>query len=127
MKYTKLFFTIMSIISIMGCASTGFLMAKPQVSLYGQTYPAKSIDAKVDVFNTAKPDRDYIEIAKITCGDTDDSWSIKQVLIKAREIGADAIIIVGKAGSQGVGVPMGNMAYVVTEDYGISAIAIKYK
>lgn len=127
MKQDKLPITILAIICMMGCASNGFLMSRPQVNLYGQTYPGKNIDAKLEVFNTSKPERAYTEIAQITCGDTDDAWNIKQILIKAREIGADAIIIVNKAGSQGVGVPIGNMVYMATENYGISAIAIKYK
>jgi hypothetical protein len=46
---------------------------------------------------------------------------------KAREIFADAIIIIGKAGSSGVGVPIGNLTYVVSEELGMIAIAIKYK
>ncbi len=127
MKYAKALATIMLMIGLTGCASTGFLMAKPKVAVYGQTYPAKNTDAKVDVFNTAKPDREYTEIAQITCGDTDDSWNMKQRLMKAREIGADAIIVVGKSGSYSVGVPIGNMAYAVAKGYGISAISIKYK
>jgi len=127
MKHLKLFMIIVIMTNLIGCASTGFLMAKPKVTLYGQTYPAKDPDEQVDVFNTYKPDREYTEIAQITCGDTDDSWSMKQILIKAREIGADAIIITGRSGSYGVGVPIGNMAYAVAEGYGISAIAIKYK
>ena len=48
-------------------------------------------------------------------------------MLKASEIGADAIIIIGRSGSYGSIVPIGNMAYAETEDYGISAIAIKYK
>jgi hypothetical protein len=127
MKYAKLIVAATFIASLMGCASTGFLMAKPKVTVFGQTYPAKSIDAQVDVFITTKPDREYLEIAQITCGDTDDSWNIKQIQIKAREIGADAVIVTGRYGSYGVSVPVGNMAYAVGEDYGISAIAIRYK
>ena len=127
MKNTIFLIIIVSIMNFAGCASTGFLMAKPKVLLYGQPYPPKSIDAKVDVFKTAKPDREYTEIGQITCGDTDDSWNLLQIQRKAREIGSDAIIILGKSGSQVVGVPIGNMTYAVAEDYGISAIAIKYK
>ena len=127
MKFAKLLITIMLMVSLIGCASTGFLMAKPKVTVYGQTFPAKNIDAKVDVFNTTRPDKEYTEIAQITCADTNDSWNINQILMKAREIGADAIIVTGRAGSYGVGVPVGNMAYAVAEGYGVSAIAIKYK
>ena len=120
-----LFITLIIILS--GCASNGFLMAKPEVLLYGKTYPSKNLDAETEIFETSRPKQEYIEIAKITCGDTEDSWNLKQILIKAREIGADAIIITGKSGSHGAGVPIGDMSYVATQDYGISAIAIKYE
>ncbi len=44
-----------------------------------------------------------------------------------REIDADGIIILGKSASGGVGVPIGNMYYVASEEYGMKAIAFKYK
>lgn len=118
---------LMLIMLIVSCASTGFLMAKPKVMLYGSAYPSKDVNENINVYNTTKPNVDYFEIAQISCGDTDDGWNMKQILIKAREIGADAIIITGRSGSYGVGVPIGNMALGAAEGYGITAIAIKYK
>lgn len=47
--------------------------------------------------------------------------------MKVREIGADGIIKIGKAGTSGVRIPMGTSIYVVSEDYGMTAFAIKYK
>lgn len=102
-------------------------MAKAKVTLFGETYPPKDTEAKIDVFMTNKPKQEYIEFAQITCKDTNDKWSLEQLTKKAREIGADGIIIVGKAGSSGVGIPMGYSTYVVREEYGMTAIAIKYK
>lgn len=102
-------------------------MAKAKVTLFGDSYPAKSEDAKIDVYMTNKPKQEYVDFAKITCGDTNDNWSLEQITKKAREIGADGIIIIGKAGSSGVGVPIGNSTYVVSEEYGMMAVAIKYK
>ncbi len=113
--------------SLIGCASTGFLMAKPRVVSFINTFDAKESGSIVDVYLTTKPEKEYIEIAQISCSDTDDSWNLEQILLKAREIGADAIIIIGKAGELGAGVPIGNMTYVSTREYGITAIAIKYK
>src|SRR5690606_30556539 len=110
-----------------GCASTGFLMAKPQVNLFGQTYPPKDDEATIDVFMTSKPTQEFIEIAQITVKDTSDKWSLDQIKKKARELGADGVIIIGKAGSYGVGIPMGLTTYVENEEYGMTAIAIKYK
>ena len=127
MKYRKLVATIVLMAFVMGCASTGFLMAKPVVTLFGQTYPAKASDAEVDVFFTTRPDREYTEIAQITCADTDESWSMKQILLKAREIGADAVIVIGRTGIYGASVPIGTVAYASSKGYGISAIAIIYK
>jgi hypothetical protein len=56
-----------------------------------------------------------------------DKWNLEQITKKAREIGADGIIIMGKAGTLGVGIPIGTLNYVVTEEYGMTAVAIKYK
>lgn len=102
-------------------------MAKPQVTIFGQQYPPKSQNEEIDIFLTNKPTKEYIEFAKITCGDTNDKWSLDQISKKAREIGADGIIIIGNTGSTGVGVPIGNSAYVVNSNYGMAVIAIKYK
>jgi hypothetical protein len=126
-KIELIFYLLISLLLLAGCASTGFLMAKPKVTLLGETYPPKDEGAKIDVFMTNKPAQEYIEFAQITCKDTNDNWSLEQITKKAREIGADAIIIVGKAGSAGVGIPMGYSTYVVSEAYGLTAIAIKYK
>lgn len=109
------------------CASTGFLMAKPKVTLFGDKYPPKDNTEDIDVFFTGKPTSEYIEFAKITCGDTSDKWNLEQIKKKAGEIGADGVIILGKTGTTGVGIPIGNSVYVVDSDYGMTAIAVKYK
>ena len=107
-----------------GCVSTGFLMAKPKVTLFGNTtYPQKDVGAVIDIYMTNKPLQEYIEFAQITCGDTNDKWCLEQISKKAREIGADAVIIIGKAGS----ISMGSTYTVVSEGYGMTAVAIKYK
>ncbi|MCO5278622.1 MAG: hypothetical protein M9911_11575 [Saprospiraceae bacterium] len=126
-KIGLIIFTLILALFLTRCASTGFLMAKAKVTLFGETYPSKDTEAKIDVFVTNKPTHEYIEFALITCKDTNDKWSFQQITKKAREIGADGIIIVGKAGSSGVGLPMGYSTYVVSEEYGMTAIAIKYK
>ena len=110
-----------------GCASTGFLMASPTVSLYGSAYPAKAPDSPIDVYRLTKPQRDFIELAEISCGDTDDNWNMQQILMKAREVGADGLILLGQSGSYGLGVPIGNMVYATQKGYGLRAIAIRYR
>ena len=122
----KLFVLIAVPLFLFSCASTGFLMAKAKVTMYQEAYPPKEENEKVDIYRSKTPEKKYIEIAEISCGDTDDNWSMKQVIITARGIGADGIIIIGRAGSYGIGVPIGNIVYTSSEGYGIRAIAIKY-
>jgi hypothetical protein len=110
-----------------GCASTGFLMAKPEVMMLGEASSPKASSDKIDIFYTKKPERKYDEIAKISVGDTDDDWSIKQIKIKARELGADGAIIIGRVGSYGIATGNNSMLLGVGEGYGLVAIAIKYK
>ncbi len=126
-RYRFIIYLLVSALIMSGCATTGFLMAKAKVSLLGESYPAKSEEAKIDVYITNKPTQEYVEFAQITCGDTNDKWSLEQISKKAREIGADGIILIGKTGTSGVGVPIGNLTYIVSEEYGMTAIAIKYK
>ena len=126
-RYRFIIYLLVSALIMSGCATTGFLMAKAKVSLLGESYPAKSEEAKIDVYITNKPTQEYVEFAQITCGDTIDKWSLEQISKKAREIGADGIILIGKTGTSGVGVPIGNLTYIVSEEYGMTAIAIKYK
>jgi len=102
-------------------------MSKPKVVMFTGAYPAKRIGSHVDIYQTVMPEKEYMEIAKISCGDTDDSWNLKQILIKAREIGADGIIIMGKDKSYAGMVPVGKMMVAVKSDYGIAVIAIVYK
>ena len=130
MRKKKIGFIIVLFVTILGfssCASNGFLMAKAKVTLFDDSYAPKKEDAKIDIYMTNKPIQKYIEIAQITCGDTNDKWSLEQITKKARKIGADGIIIIGKAGSSGVGIPIGTSTYVVNEEYGMTAVAIVYK
>jgi hypothetical protein len=126
--------SLMMVFSILGlCASIllssscAALNARPNVVMYGNPFPAKAKDAHIDIYKTTKPDKKYTEIAEISCGDLSDKWNMEQILIKAREIGADGVIIIGKSGDVAVGVPTDNSVIAVSEGYGIKAIAIKYK
>lgn len=98
-------------------------MAKAQVTLFGPAYPAKAEDAAIEVFQSQVPDAPYTDIARIEVADTDDSWSMSQILKSAREIGADAVIISGRTGSYAVG----SSNYAAGKGYGLMAVAIKYK
>ena len=119
--YKKLhFFFIFLILS--GC------MAIPEVTMLREAHPPKQATEHIDVFYTKPPDKPYDEIAKIKIGDTEDEWNLKQIRIKAREIGADAVIIIGHTGSYGYGTTVGTTTIIsVGEGYGMVAIAIVYK
>lgn len=112
-------FLIMSLL-FMGCATA-------EIVMYHDSFHPKDPNCQIDVYDTVMPTKEYIEIARISCADTNDSWNMKQIKKKAREIGADAIIMKGRVGSFGMGVPSGNMVIASAENYGIIAIAIKYK
>ena len=111
---------------LFGCASNGFLMAKPRMVLYGTTYPAKDVDTPVEIYRTQRPNRPYVEIGEISCNNTNDEYALNQILMKARSIGADAIIILGSASTSASGVPIGGVIYSSTQQYGFKAVAIKY-
>ena len=123
--------TLLLLLTIMlfSCKSTGFMMGKAKVTmLIDVSYPAKAETEDIDVYSTKKPAKDYVEFALVKCADTNNEWCIKQIKAKAREIGADGIIITGAAASEGIGVPMGNISYITSNTpYGLSAVAIKYK
>ena len=94
--------------------------ATPMVSMYTSSYPAKQEDEKIDIYRSQKPAREYIEIAEIKYHDYifDDysGQNMSQIVKKAKEIGADGVIILGSSGFTKYG-----------EETGIKAIAIKYK
>ncbi len=46
----------------------------------------KEENANIEVYITNLPSAPYIELAQITCDDTEDDWCLKQIKIKAREI-----------------------------------------
>lgn len=119
------FHILLSIIVLMMMFSS---CATPKVILFGEAYPPKSLEATIDVYSTNKPSVNYKEIGQITCGDeiSSESSNMKQILKKAREIGADGIILIGKAGTSSIGMPVGSFTYYTSESYGIRAIAIKY-
>jgi hypothetical protein len=126
MKINYHYIITFTLLILIGCASTGFLMAKPEVVILGEASSPKSSTDKIDIYYTKKPERNYDEIAKISVGDTDDDWCIKQIKLKARELGADGAIIIGRVGSYGIATGNNPMSVGVGEGYGLVAIAIKY-
>lgn len=115
----KIVFVLMFFIMVTGCAS---MMAKAVFSpSTTQTYAPKSDVSQIEVLHIA-PNRNYVEIGLISCKDTSEKRNMTQVKEKAREVGADAIIIL-----QNIHLSTAEIIAGVTKDAGIKAIAIKYK
>lgn len=103
--------SILALFLVASCASNGFLLAKPKVNMYTEAYPAKQEDAKIDIYRTRLPEQKYLELGEIVCAEINETYALNQTVMKAREIGADAIIILGTASP---------------ENFGIKAVAIVY-
>lgn len=104
---------------LVGCAS---MMAKPEFTQYTtKTFTPKAITDDIEMYSTP-PKKDYIELGMIVCRDSSKEWNLKQVKTKAREIGADAIIILHNESMTTAEIIAG-----VKREVGIKAIAIKFK
>jgi hypothetical protein len=135
MSKWKYIITAAAIIFLHGC------MAPPQVLMLGDAAPPKSDTEDIDIYYLTRPERDFSEIARIEVGDTNDEYSMEQILLKARGMGADGVIIVGRSGSYGLvsglgtGYVIGDSSSAITsstgmgvsEGYGLVAIAVRYK
>jgi hypothetical protein len=78
----------------------------------------------VEVFATKGPSRDYIELAELSVKADDES--VHYLTEKAKELGADAIILTGEQSRGSVMMPAGNM-WVAVPVRKLAAVAIKYK
>jgi hypothetical protein len=110
-----------------GCASSGFLKPGPSVTVYGPALPARDKAAEVEVYQTQAPERPYSEIARIETTHGDDAWGMKQILVKARELGADGVIVLGSTRKSVEQVPVEGQNMSIAKQYGISAIAIRFR
>lgn len=140
----KAFFNAMLSLFSLLVISTLFGCAVVKVVPFGPIYPPKNANANIDIYQTKQPDKKYIEIARIEAPAADDNWNMKHLLLKAKELGADGIIITGRVGSYSImpvygmssGVVSGSnnsftafgsgFGMSVSEAYGLVAIAIKY-
>lgn len=86
-----------------------------------ESYPPTS---KIDIYATQLPDKEYVEIAKLTIRK---KGSYLETLIEeAKKIGADGLILLGDEHVANQHLPAGNSIYSVDiQDVGV--IAIKYK
>ena len=116
-------------------------MAQPQIIMFGEVGTPKSDAENIDIYYTKRPERNYIEIARIEVRDTNDEYNMEQILLKAKGMGSDGVIILGRSGSYGfvsgtgTGYTIGDSTNTFTTSsglgvgvgYGLVAIAIRYK
>ena len=82
----------------------------------------------VEVLRSKPVSRDYIELGELSLKikKSNQNEAVLKLKEKAKEIGADAIILLGENSEGSVLVPVGNLYASVDMRY-IKAIAIKYK
>jgi len=105
---------------LIGCAT------KANVMRYTiETFPPTH---HVEVFRSKVIDRDYIEIGEVSVRlkKSTKENAVALLVNKAKELGADAIILVGERSKGAVAMPIGNMAVAIPIKE-LCAIAIKYK
>ena len=113
---------IFLILLLSACHSVSF------ISYQDESYPASS---SVEVFRSKPVDKEYIELGELSLRVKKGLFGNQEEVVlklkeKAKEIGADAIIILGEETEGNVIVPIGDLYTSVDKRY-IKAIAIKYK
>lgn len=90
-----------------------------------KTYPPTN---SVDVLRNKPVEKEYFELGELSLKikKSNQDEAVIQLKEKAKEIGADAIIILGEESEGSVIVPIGNL-YASVDRKSIKAIAIKYK
>ena len=118
---------LLLVLLLAGCATV-------EVVKYNQPFPPKGLDAQIDVYDTAQPEKPYVEIGKLKYVSTstiNEEKAIGELKVKARELGADGIILKGFTEStvSTYTIPVGGSSDSSTstpkKDY--VGIAIKYK
>lgn len=108
-----------------------FLSAWYSVDFIKYSEETYSATTSVDVFRNKPVDREYIELGELSLRVKKGIFSNQESVVlklkeKAKEIGADAIIILGEESEGSVIVPIGDLYTSVDKRY-IIAIAIRYK
>lgn len=117
MKHLTVFFIL--IFFMVGCAPT-----TPTVYVMRYTNEVYPPTANVEVLRTNPPDRQYVELGEIEINSKQDN-AVQYLVQKAKEMGADAIILMGEKNRGAVAVPIGQMVYAAPVTR-LWAIAIKY-
>ena len=106
---------LISFTFFISCSSVDFLRYTEQTFEPTQEF---------QVFQTNPPDKDYTELGLLST--ETGKKAIINLKKKAKEIGANAIIIIGEKNEGTVAMPMGNMAYGIPIKK-LEAVAIRYK
>ena len=111
-------------------------MAEPQVIMLGNPGTPKTEAEDVDIYYATRHEQDYREIARIEVGDTNDEYCMGQILLKARGMGADGVIVLGRSGSYSyvsetgarrtIGNTTTSSGVGVGAGHGLAAVAIRY-
>jgi len=117
-----------TIISVIIFSSILFSGCSPSVNFMKyieDTYPPTN---SVEVLRKKPVEKEYIELGELTLKikKSNQEEAVLQLKEKAKEIGADAIIILGEESEGSVIIPIGNL-YASVDRKSIRAIAIKYK
>ena len=105
---------------VCGCETTANVMRYTT-----DIYPATDY---VEVLHTKPADRDYIELGEVSIrlNDETEHNAVALLVDKSKELGANAIILMGERSRGAVAIPIGRMAVArpLRELYGV---AIRYK
>jgi len=117
MKYLIIFFIALS---YYGCS--------PSVNFMRYSDDAYPPTNSIEVLRNKPAEKEYVELGELSLRikKSNQEEAVIQLKEKAKEIGADAIIILGEESEGSVIVPIGNL-YASVDRKSIKAIAIKYK
>jgi hypothetical protein len=117
----KILLIILPLLLIVGCALP--IRVTPYTTMQ---YEATQ---NVEVMRTKPPDREYIEIAELRTrvGAANRHLALPNMVEKAKQIGADAIILLGEQEQGKVLTGMGTAVPVAASIMDMVGIAIKYK
>lgn len=79
----------------------------------------------VEVLHTKAPNRDYVELGELTVKANDEE-AIGHLTEKAKELGADAILLIGERQQGTIAMPVGQ-AWVAIPAKRLTAVAIRYR
>lgn len=111
-----LLFIIMSVI-LSGC-TTPVKVTRYTTAVFPPTH-------HVEVLHTKAPNRDYVELGELSVKANDEE-AIKHLTEKAKELGADAILLLGERQQGSIAMPVGQMWMAIPAKR-LTAVAIRYQ